>query len=239
MRNLFLIVGVIFAIFYGLNRFSQSKSDQIPQNNPIAQREQKLGQLVLLQPLKQYAAKPYEEALQIANSAQPNEVDTAVASSLWWSLRRVIEQQADDQGQYLWAQAYVQQLYDARQADRCFAISFPLYSKNTPQQLREFLAESTQKQSADALTYILTHSGARSVVERMQAPAAWMGIAQHLRQEYGADADMINQGEVATDKRKQCDVVIRAFEYSLSLPEQDRGKVLRWLLDRHISVAVF
>ena len=66
-----------------------------------------------------------------------------------------------------------------------------------------------------------------------------MGIAQHLRQEYGADADMINQGEVATDKRKQCDVVIRAFEYSLSLPEQDRGKVLRWLLDRHISVAVF
>ena len=177
MRNLFLIVGVIFAIFYGLNRFSQSKSDQIPQNNPIAQREQKLGQLVLLQPLKQYAAKPYEEALQIANSAQPNEVDTAVASSLWWSLRRVIEQQADDQGQYLWAQAYVQQLYDARQADRCFAISFPLYSKNTPQQLREFLAESTRKQSADALTYILTHSGARSVVERMQAPAAWMGIA--------------------------------------------------------------
>lgn len=91
----------------------------------------------------------------------------------------------------------------------------------------------------DALSYILTHSGQRSVVESMHTPAAWQGVAEHLRQEYGADADMLNQGEVAADKRKQCDVLIRTFEYMLSLPEQERGGVLRWFLERHISVVVF
>jgi len=240
MRNFFLVIAVIFAGFYAMNRFSSSDSSAVVQNNPIAEREQKLNQLVLLQPFKQHHAKPYEEAVQAANTALPNnDIEAVVSGSFWWSLRRVVEQQADDQGQYLWAQAYLQQLYDARRADRCFAIAFPLYSKLPPAQIREFLADSTQKQTADALSYILTHSGSRSVVERMQMPTAWQGVAERLRQEYGADADMINQGEVASDKRKQCDVVIRTFEYSLSLPEQERGPVLRWLLDHHISAVVF
>lgn len=136
MRNFFFIVGAIFAVFYLCTRFSVSNSAQTSLNNPIAEREHNLNQLVLLQPLKQHDAQINQDVLKTANAAQSNQVVDAVAPSLWWTLRRVVEQRADDQGQYLWAQAYVQQLYDARRADRCFEIAFPLYNKTPPQQLQ-------------------------------------------------------------------------------------------------------
>lgn len=240
MKHLFLVLILVFAAFYIMNRFSQhDHPTTAASSDPIAQRQQQLDQIVLLKPIQQHDAKRYDELMQLANSAQPNELEAMLKSSLWWKIRTTVEQQADDEGQYRWAKAYLEQLYDARRADHCFSISFPLYSQDTPQQIREFLLESTQQQSRDALTYILTHHGERSVLEPMQTPEAWFTVAQHLSQEYGADAELLNAGETATNKRKQCDVVIRTFEYVLSLPVEDRGKVLRWLLSKHIAVAIF
>lgn len=64
-------------------------------------------------------------------------------------------------------------------------------------------------------------------------------IADKLRQDYGQDADLLNAGETAQDKNKQCEVVIRTFEYILSLHPEEQAPVIRWMLNRHISVSVF
>lgn len=163
----------------------------------------------------------------------------AVSSTLWWKLREIVEKQADDEGQRLWTKAYLQQLYDAKSNGNCFPIAFPLYAKTTIDERRNLLSIATQQQTAAALNYILTHQGSRSVVERMQAPPEWTEIAEKLRQDYATDADLLNAGETAPDKNKQCEVVIRTFEYILSLPVEKQGPVIRWMLDRHIAVSVF
>jgi len=180
-----------------------------------------------------YTASIFGAALNV------NEIEASVSSTLWWKLREIIEKKADDEGQRLWANAYLQQLYDAKRKGDCFPISFPLYSRTSPQQRRALLSQNTQQQSSEALTYILTHNGKRSVVDRMQAPEAWSQVADKLRQDYGAEADLINSGETAEDKNKQCEVVVRTFEYILSLPQEQQGPVIRWFLDKHISVGIF
>lgn len=242
MKVAFMVVGGIFILFFLLNRCSQHdlSATQDVQNNPIEQRQQILDQIVLLQPIKQHAGKEYEAVQQLANGViQPNEITDQVSRDLWWKLRAIIEKQADDEGQRLWTKAYLQQLYDAKRKGNCFPVSFPLYSKTSVEAYRALLSQNTQQQSAEALTYILTHQGKRSVVERMQPPAEWSQIAQKLRQDYGDDAYLLNAGETAEDKNKQCEVVVRTFEYILSLPTEQQGPVIRWMLNTHISVAVF
>lgn len=242
MRAAFIVIGAIFTVFFLLNRCSQHEltSGQAVQNNPVEQRQNLLDQIILLQPLKQHAFKDYESIQQTANAVvQPEEMLAAVSSSLWWKLREIVEKQADDEGQRLWAKAYLQQLYDAKRKGNCFPIVFPLYAKTTIDERRNLLSVATQQQTAAALDYILTHQGTHSVVDRMQAPPAWIQIADKLRQDYGTDADLINAGETAQDKNKQCEVVIRTFEYILSLPVEQQGPVIRWMLDRHIAVSVF
>lgn len=242
MKVVFIVIGFIFIIFFMLNRCSHQELPANTQdaNNPIAQRQNILDQIVLLQPLKQYASKDYESIQQTANGVvNVNEIEASVSSTLWWKLREIIVKKADDEGQRLWANAYLQQLYDAKRKGDCFPISFPLYSKTSPQQRRALLSQNTQQQSSEALTYILTHNGKRSVVDRMQAPEAWSQVADKLRQDYGAEADLINSGETAEDKNKQCEVVVRTFEYILSLPQEQQGPVIRWFLDKHISVGIF
>ncbi|WP_336948539.1 hypothetical protein [Acinetobacter junii] len=242
MKVVFIVIGFIFIIFFMLNRCSHQELPANTQdaNNPIAQRQDILDQIVLLQPLKQYASKDYESIQQTANGVvNVNEIEASVSSTLWWKLREIIEKKADDEGQRLWANAYLQQLYDAKRKGDCFPISFPLYSKTSPQQRRALLSQNTQQRSSEALTYILTHNGKRSVVDRMQAPEAWSQVADKLRQDYGAEADLINSGETAEDKNKQCEVVVRTFEYILSLPQEQQGPVIRWFLDKHISVGIF
>ncbi len=242
MKAALIVIGVIFTVFLLLNRCSQHEpaTAQTIQNNPVEQRQTALDQIVLLQPLKQHAFKDYETIQQTANAAvQSEEMLAAVSSTLWWKLREIVEKQADDEGQRLWAKAYLQQLYDAKRKGNCFAIAFPLYGKTTIDERRNLLSIATQQQTAAALNYILTHQGSRSVVNRMQAPPAWIQIAEKLRQDYGADADLLNAGETAPDKNRQCEVVIRSFEYILSLPAEQQGPVLRWMLDRHIAVSVF
>lgn len=242
MRAALMVIGVIFAVFFLLNRCSQHEltSGQAAQNSPVEQRQNLLDQIVLLQPLKQHAIKDYETIQQTANATvQPEEMLTAVSSTLWWKLREIVEKKADDEGQRLWTKAYLQQLYDAKRKGNCFPIAFPLYAKTTIDQRRNLLSIATQQQTATALNYILTHQGSRSVVDRMQAPPEWTEIAEKLRQDYAADADLLNAGETAPDKNKQCEVVIRTFEYILSLPVEKQGPVIRWMLDRHIGVSVF
>lgn len=242
MRITFIVIGLVFASFFLLNRCSQrdTVSTDNMQNNPIQQRQSVLEQIVLLQPLKQHAVTEYETIQQTANAAiQPQEIQSAVSSTLWWKLREIVEKQADDEGQRLWTNAYLQQLYDARQRGNCFPVSFPLYSRVSADERRALFSPKTQQQSADALTYILTHQGKRSVLESRQAPPEWQHIAEKLRQDYAEDADLINAGETAADKKKQCDVVIRTFEYILSLPVEQQGPVIRWMLNTHISVGVF
>ncbi|ENX41177.1 hypothetical protein [Acinetobacter sp. NIPH 2100] len=242
MKAAFIVIGVIFATFFLLNRCSHRDviSDQAVQSNPVQQRQQALDQIVLLQPLKQHAFKDYESIQQTANaSVQPEEMLAFVSSTLWWKLRDIVEKQADDEGQRLWIKAYLQQLYDAKRKGNCFPIAFPLYGKTSIDERRGLLSQSTQQQTAAALDYILTHQGTHSAVDRMQAPSAWMQIADKLRQDYGQDADLLNAGETAQDKNKQCEVVIRTFEYILSLPLEEQGPVIRWMLNRHISVSIF
>ena len=240
MRAALVVIGVVFAAFFLMHRCSQNKvSTSAGQGSPIELRQQALDQIVLLQPLKQYDAKEYDKLQQVANNAlQPNEVADDVRSTLWWRLRSIVEAQADDEGQQLWAKAYLQQLYDAKSKANCFPFSFPLYSKTSTDEKRALLTQRTQQQSAEALTYILTHHGGkRSKVD--QTPEGWASVAGKLSQDYGDDADLINAGETAKDKYKQCNVVISTFEYMLALPEEQRGQVIRWLLGRHIAVAVF
>ncbi|ESK54502.1 hypothetical protein [Acinetobacter tjernbergiae] len=242
MKAALIVIGVIFATFFLLNRCSKHDIEPTSstQNTPIQQRQGALDQIVLLQPLKQHAVKEYESIQQTANSSiQSQEMVAAVSSTLWWKLREIVEKQADDEGQRLWANAYLQQLYDAKRKGNCFPISFPLYSKTSPDERRALLSQSTQQQTAAALTYILTHQGTRSIVERMQAPEAWSKIAEKLRQDYVADVDLLNAGETAKDKNKQCEVVARTFEYILSLPMEQQGPVIRWMLNNHITVGVF
>lgn len=242
MKVAFMVIGLIFAAFFLLNRCSQhgeASNNTVP-NNPVEQRQNVLDQIVLLQPLKQHAVKDYEAIQQAANGAiQSQEVNAAVSSTLWWKLREIIEKQADDEGQRLWTKAYLQQLYDAKRKGNCFPVSFPLYSKTSADERRALLSQGTQQQSAAALTYILTHQGKRSTVERMQSPLGWREIAQKLQQDYGDDANLINAGETAKDKNRQCEVVIRTFEYILSLPVEQQGPVIRWILNDHIAVGVF
>lgn len=242
MRVALIVIGVIFSIFFLMHRCSQSRtSTSAMQNSPIEQRQQALDQIVLLQPIKQYATKDYDEFVQAANGAtQPNEVASAVKSTLWWKLRSIVETQADDEGQQRWAKAYLQQLYDARNQGNCFPISFPLYSRTTADENRALLQPSTQRQSAQALTYILTHhDGIRTAVNSTQASEGWASVSEKLVRDYGDDANLMNVGETAKDKRRQCDVVISAFEYMLALPDEQQGQVIRWMLSQHIAVAVF
>ncbi|UUM26399.1 hypothetical protein NQU59_11905 [Acinetobacter colistiniresistens] len=242
MKSAFIVIGAIFIIFFLLNRCSHHDpvSDQSNNQNPIGQRQQNLDQIILLQPLKQHLPKEYETIQQTANaSVQSNEMLAAVSSTLWWKLRDIVEKQADDEGQRLWIKAYLQQLYDAKRKGNCFPIAFPLYSKTSIEERKALLSITTQQQTAAALTYILTHKGKRSPVDHMQAPSTWTGIADKLRQDYGQDANLLNAGETATDKNKQCEVVIRTFEYILSLPQEEQAPVIRWMLNRHISVSVF
>ncbi|MDE2421029.1 MAG: hypothetical protein KGO49_07610 [Gammaproteobacteria bacterium] len=242
MRAALIVIGVIFSIFFLMHRCSQSRtSSSTVQNTPIEQRQQVLDQIVLLQPIKQYATKDYEELVQVANgTAQSSEVAAAVKSTLWWKLRNIVEARADDEGQQRWAKAYLQQLYDARSQGNCFPISFPLYSRTTVDENRELLQPSTQRQSAQALTYILTHhDGIRTAGDSMQASEGWASVSDKLVRDYGDDANLINVGETAKDKRRQCDVVISAFEYMLALPDAQQGQVIRWMLHNHIAIAVF
>ncbi|WP_336040865.1 hypothetical protein [Acinetobacter dispersus] len=242
MKAAFIVIGVIFATFFLLNRCSHrdATSDQSINHNPIEQRQQALDQISLLQPLKQHLPKDYETLQQTANaSVQPEEMLAAVSSTLWWKLRDIVEKQADDEGQRLWTKAYLQQLYDAKRKGNCFPIAFPLYGKTSIDERKALLSSAAQQQTVAALTYILTHQGAHSSVDRMQAPQAWGQIADKLRQDYGQDADLLNAGETAQDKNKQCEVVIRTFEYILSLPPEEQAPVIRWMLNRHISVSVF
>ena len=242
MRVALIVIGVVFSIFFLMHRCSQSRTSVgAMQSSPIEQRQQALDQIILLQPVKQYATKDYEELEQAANGvSQPSEVAATVKSTLWWKLRNIVEARADDEGQRLWSKAYLQQLYDARNQGNCFPISFPLYSRTTVDDNRALLQPSTQRQSAQALNYILTHhDGVRSKVDRMQAPEGWASVSENLVRDYGDDADLINAGETAKDKRRQCDVVISTFEYMLALPDGQQAQVIRWMLDRHISVAVF
>lgn len=241
MKVAFMVIGLIFVTFFLLNRCSQhDTASNTVQSNPVEQRQNTLDQIVLLQPLKQHAPKDYEAIQQTANGGtQSQEIMAAVSSTLWWKLREMVERQADDEGQRLWTKAYLQQLYDAKRKGNCFPVSFPLYSKISMDERRALLSQTTQQQAAAALTYILTHQGKRSVVERMQAPKEWQQVAQKLQQDYGSDADLINAGETAKDKNKQCEVVIRTFEYILSLPVEQQGPVIRWILNNHIAVGVF
>ena len=239
MRVILAVIGIVFVFFFLLNRCSHHDSATV-QNNPIALRQQALDQIVLLQPIKLHDAKEYEKVMQTANAAiQPSDVATAVSQSMWWDLRSMIEAQADDEGQRLWVAAYLQQLYDAKRKGRCFEISFPLYNKRDPDSVRAMLRPSTQEQTAAALTYILTHHGTSSSVEHMQAPEGWSPVAQKLSQRFGDDLNLLNLGETAQDKNRQCDVVIGTFEEILSLEPDPRGRVIRWMLNNHISVTIF
>ena len=242
MRVVLIVIGVVFASFFLMNRCSQhADPTNAAQSDPIAQRQQVLDQVVLLEPLKQYAPKDYEAMQQAANSeADPDKIVATLRSPLWWKLREIIEKRADDQGQKLWANAYLQQLYNAKYHGNCFPISFPLYSRTSVEENRALLHPSTQQKSAEALTYILTHlDGARSTLDSSYPPEGWSTVSERLRSEYGDDAGLINAGETAEDKKKQCDVVISTFEYMLALPDEQQGRVIRWMLNTHISVAVF
>jgi hypothetical protein len=239
MRIIFYVIGIVFVVFFLLNRCTHHDS-AIAQNNPIALRQQALDQIVLLQPIKLYDAKEYEKLMQAANAAlQPGDVASAVSQSMWWDLRSIIESQADDEGQRLWVAAYLQQLYDAKRKGRCFEISFPLYNKRDPDAVRAMLRPSTQEQTAVALTYILTHHGTHSSVEHMEAPEGWSQVAQKLSQRFGDDLNLLNMGETAQDKNRQCDVVIGTFEEMLALEPEPRGRVIRWMLNDHIAVTIF
>jgi hypothetical protein len=239
MRVILSVIGIVFVFFFLLNRCSYQGS-ATAQNNPIALRQQALDQIVLLQPIKQYDAKEYEKVIQTANGAmQPSDVANLVSQSMWWDLRSIIEARADDEGQRLWVAAYLQQLYDAQRKGRCFEISFPLYNKRDPDAVRAMLRPSTQQQSAAALTYILTHHGTYSSVEHMQAPEGWSKVAQKLSQRFGDDFNLFNMGETAKDKNRQCDVVIGTFEEMLALDPEPRGRMIRWMLNNHISVTIF
>jgi hypothetical protein len=240
MRVIFYVIGVFFAIFFLLNHCSHHVSTTTDQNNPIVLRQHALDQIVLLQPLKLHDAKEYEKLLQTSNAAlQPSDVANLVGQSMWWDLRSIIESQADDEGQRLWVKAYLQQLYDAKRIGRCFEISFPLYNKKDPDAIRAMLRPSTQEQSAAALTYILTHHGTYSSIERMQAPEGWSHVAQKLSQRFGDDLNLLNMGETAKDKNRQCDVVIGTFEEVLALDPEPRGRVIRWMLNNHVAVTIF
>lgn len=241
MRAALIVIVVVFSIFFMISRCSHHQPPtRAGQSHPIEQRQDALDQIVLLQPLKENATKDYEAIeLSASGGIPPQEVAAAIRSTLWWKLRDIIERQADDEGQLLWVNAYLQQLENAKNHGDCFAISFPLYSKTSPDEVRALLYPSTQQKAAEALTYMLTHHGVHSTVDSMQAPEGWSVVSERLSHDYGNDADLINAGSTAEDKNKQCDVVISMFESILALPDEQRGRVIRWILDKHISVAVF
>lgn len=246
MKVILAIIGFIFATLFAYNFYiSSSPSVDVSKehNNPIKQRTTALSDIRLVAAIKN-DSEIYSSVQQAANSTSVDNIFNTVRGSLWWDVRRLVEQYADDEGQRLWAEAYLQQLREAQRAGKCPPFSFPIYERLEQQEIYDILSNETQQKTVDALTYIVENKAEEPIAvpdmsELTGEDNYWIPIVQQLRKKYGDDIDLINQGEVAKDRKRQCDVLISYLEVILSKKPSERAAALRYFLDRHIAVVIF
>ncbi|MFW2176367.1 MULTISPECIES: hypothetical protein [unclassified Moraxella] len=251
MKYLFIAIIIGFVGLLGFNWVISSKrasseglsAQESADSSPIAQREQVLNSLVLVRAIKQGDDKLFQQLQAETNGTQQADANQiANHSMLKYRLNALLKNDVSDEGQRKWAEAYLQQIRDAKLEGSCNTFAFPSNDDTDPKKVQDLLSSSTQHKSEQALAFALADkTGSKTNIDSLDSSVYWSPFVTKLQEKFGDDVSLLNGSGEATsqDKNRPCDVVIGTMETLLSMPDNIRTPALRKFMQGRDTVVIF